>query len=196
MQRARRRTLPRKGRVPLNRLCRGGLCGGHPMRRLFLLLLLVPAPFVPPTFAVVSAEAPVKLTLIKSGGILDVRAGKILPDRGILVESDRIKEIRPLAGLVGRLPEGTTVIDLGQAILLPGLFDCHAHLRARGRGERRKPESDAGQGDNPGPPADWTAEAFLGYVKASLVLMEVELKEWDRWMDKKIATSTDRLRRA
>jgi len=343
------------------------------MRRLFRLLFLVSAAFVLPTLAAIPGEALVKVTLIKSAGILDVRAGKILLGRGVLVENDRIKEIGPLSDLEGRLKEGTTVIDLGRAILLPGLIDCHAHLLAAmqgrmGPGENiiatitlmspakralqgaanardaleagfttvrnvghsgidgdaalreavnagwvpgprilaatRKITPPGGQGVpmaeavagtiitqeylpingaeearravrealyagadvikvvmDDGPrvltaeevkaivteahrsrvkvaahattrigiqaavdagvdsvehgdeasdeslkamhdkgiflvPTDWTAEAFLGYVKASLVFTEAELKEWDRWMDKWIATSTDRLRRA
>jgi imidazolonepropionase-like amidohydrolase len=74
--------------------------------------------------------APPRTTLIKAARVLDVRGGKYLADHAVLVEGERIKEVGPRSGLESRAPADVVVLDLGDATLLPGLIDCHAHLLA------------------------------------------------------------------
>jgi len=69
-----------------------------------------------------------RIVLIKAGRLIDVRAGKVLEAQGILIESERIKEVGPLASILPKVPKGATVIDLSSATVLPGLIDCHTHV--------------------------------------------------------------------
>ena len=64
---------------------------------------------------------------LKAAGLLDVDAGEIVRPAVVRIEDDRI------VGLGGPL-EGE-VIDLGDAILLPGLMDMEVNLLMGGRGE-------------------------------------------------------------
>jgi imidazolonepropionase-like amidohydrolase len=64
--------------------------------------------------------------LLERATILDVRAGARLPDRHLLIEDGRIKEIadRPIRASEARR------IDLGGLTLMPGLCDAHVHVTA------------------------------------------------------------------
>lgn len=64
---------------------------------------------------------------LRAGGLLDVDAGEIVRPGILRIDGDRI------AG-VGGPPEGE-VLDLGDAILLPGLMDMEVNLLMGGRGE-------------------------------------------------------------
>ncbi|MFD0901988.1 metal-dependent hydrolase family protein [Actinomadura sediminis] len=64
---------------------------------------------------------------LRAGGLLDVDAGEIVRPGILRIDGDRI------AG-VGGPPEGE-VIDLGDAVLLPGLMDMEVNLLMGGRGE-------------------------------------------------------------
>ena len=64
---------------------------------------------------------------LKAAGLLDVDAGAIVRPGIVRVDGDRIIGI-------GGEPEGE-VIDLGDAILLPGLMDMEVNLLMGGRGE-------------------------------------------------------------
>ena len=66
---------------------------------------------------------------LRAAGFLDVDAGTIVRPGVVHVAGDRI------AGVGGRVPEGSTVIDLGEQILLPGLMDMEVNLLMGGRGE-------------------------------------------------------------
>lgn len=93
----------------------------------FILLLLSSA------FASTQAVPPqAKSILLKAGRLLDVRTGKYIPNAGVLVERDKIKEVGPLAQVQAHSPKGAQIIDLGTTTLLPGLIDCHAHLLTSG----------------------------------------------------------------
>lgn len=67
-------------------------------------------------------------TLIKAGRLLDVRAARYLPNQGVLIENDIIKEVGPLESVQSHAPKDALIIDLSRARVLPGLIDCHAHL--------------------------------------------------------------------
>ena len=70
--------------------------------------------------------------LIKAGRVLDVRSGNYLLDQAILTEGEKIKEVGRWTDVQPHAPADAVVIDLGQATLLPGLIDCHAHLLIAG----------------------------------------------------------------
>jgi imidazolonepropionase-like amidohydrolase len=72
-----------------------------------------------------------KMTLIKAGRLIDVRAGRVLTDQGILIEGERITEVGPLAEIQKRAASAQ-VIDLTAATVLPGMIDCHTHILLQG----------------------------------------------------------------
>lgn len=66
-----------------------------------------------------AAEPPV--TAVHARHLLDVRTGKT-SDAYVVVRGERIDSIAKTA------PAGASVIDLGDATVLPGFIDCHVHL--------------------------------------------------------------------
>ncbi len=66
-------------------------------------------------------------TTLKAAGLVDVDAGEIIRPGIVRIENDRI------AGVGGGEPQGE-VIDLGDAVLLPGLMDMEVNLLMGGRG--------------------------------------------------------------
>jgi imidazolonepropionase-like amidohydrolase len=87
-------------------------------------------------------NTPTKTTLIKAGRVLDVKAGIYLPNQGVLVAGDRIKDVGSFDSVKARAPQDAVIIDLGQATLLPGLTDSHSHLLCSMEG-RWYPDGDA-----------------------------------------------------
>jgi imidazolonepropionase-like amidohydrolase len=65
-----------------------------------------------------------KITAVKCGHLIDVKAGTSLAGAVILIENGRITA----AGPDLKIPAGAHVIDLGAATVLPGLIDVHTHL--------------------------------------------------------------------
>ena len=65
--------------------------------------------------------------IVIKGTMFDSVAGKMLPDRSILIEARKIKAIgtpeHPL-----KIPEGAKVIDAKGKFIIPGLIDAHVHL--------------------------------------------------------------------
>ena len=76
------------------------------------------------------------VTTLKAAGLVDVDAGEIVRPGIVRVEDDRIVGVggEPAGGIVGSA-DGGEVIDLGDAILLPGLMDMEVNLLMGGRGE-------------------------------------------------------------
>ena len=62
-------------------------------------------------------------SIIKAGGMLDVKTGKLRGPVSIVIEDGLIQSIDP-----STLPADATVIELGDKVLLPGLMDMHTHL--------------------------------------------------------------------
>lgn len=76
-----------------------------------------------------AAQSPAPATLVKAGRLLDTRTtGAVLSPAAVLIREHKIAEVGPLARVQADAPRDVNVIDLGNATLLPGLIDCHAHL--------------------------------------------------------------------
>ncbi len=84
------------------------------------------------TFVSSQTKAPAPVVLIKAGRLIDVRAGRVLENQGILVDGQRIKSVGPLAEIQSTAPASATVIDLSRSTVLPGLADCHTHVLLQG----------------------------------------------------------------
>ena len=67
---------------------------------------------------------PVPHRAVTAHALLDVVSGRLLEDPVVLVEGDRIKAV----GSRLEIPAGFDRIDLGDAVLVPGLIDCHTHV--------------------------------------------------------------------
>jgi imidazolonepropionase-like amidohydrolase len=76
------------------------------------------------TLAAQAQQPAPKVTVLHAAHILDVAAGKLLSPGEVLVKGERIIQ----AGTKVEHPEGATIIDLGDATLMPGLIDAHVHL--------------------------------------------------------------------
>lgn len=73
------------------------------------------------------AQAPAaqpKRVAVRAARMLDVRSGNVVTNAVVLVENGRIQA----AGSGLAIPAGMEVLDLGGAMLLPGLTDSHTHL--------------------------------------------------------------------
>ena len=92
--------------------------------RAILLMLSVVLPFATRAEEVPPPSA--QVVLLKAAHLFDARAGRMLDQQAVLVRGERIEKTGPAAELAA--PAGATVIDLGDATLLPGLIDCHVHL--------------------------------------------------------------------
>src|SRR6266498_3930861 len=84
------------------------------------------------TAALAQTKGPAHVTLIKAGRLVDVRAGRVTENQGILIEADRIKTVGPIAEVQKNSPASATIIDLTRATVLPGLADCHTHILLQG----------------------------------------------------------------
>jgi imidazolonepropionase-like amidohydrolase len=67
-------------------------------------------------------------TIVQAGRLLDPRTGNILAPAAVLIEAGKIKEVGPPEKVRSAAPDGTQTIELGNAMLLPGLIDSHTHL--------------------------------------------------------------------
>ncbi|HJR06750.1 MAG TPA: amidohydrolase family protein [Pyrinomonadaceae bacterium] len=79
--------------------------------------------------AVASAQTPPPTTTpkriaVRAARMLDVRSGNVVTNAVVIIENGRIQA----AGSALAIPAGAEVIDLGGAMLLPGLSDSHTHL--------------------------------------------------------------------
>lgn len=67
------------------------------------------------------------ITAIKAGKVVMPETGIVLIDQTIIVEGPAIKAI----GKGIQIPAGATVIDLSKFVVMPGMFDSHAHMALR-----------------------------------------------------------------
>ena len=69
--------------------------------------------------------APVdQIVAIRAGRLFDARSGAMLDNQVVLVRGGRIADVG--AGLT--IPSGTSVIDLSNASVLPGMIDAHVQI--------------------------------------------------------------------
>lgn len=83
---------------------------------------LLLAALVPP--ACLSATAPTGATVLKAAHLFDGKSGELESPGLVVVEGDNITGV----GAHAVVPAGATVVDLGDATLLPGFIDAHVHL--------------------------------------------------------------------
>lgn len=76
----------------------------------------------------IAATAPGAVTAIKAGRLLDPRTRNVLLPAEVIIEDGKIKQVGPPTKVQGQMPSDATMIDLGNATLLPGLIDSHTHL--------------------------------------------------------------------
>ncbi len=67
-----------------------------------------------------------KTIVIHAGRLFDARSGRLLNNQVIVIEGDRISEVGPAESV--KTPAGAEEIDLGEATVIPGLIDGHAHM--------------------------------------------------------------------
>ena len=100
------------------------------MKRILITLITVTS--LLQTTALAQTTQPPKVVFIKAGRLIDVRAGRVLENQGILVEGERIKTVGPIATVEKTVPSTAQVIDLLKSTVLPGLADCHTHVLLQG----------------------------------------------------------------
>jgi imidazolonepropionase-like amidohydrolase len=71
---------------------------------------------------------PDQVTAIRAGHLFDSKTGNMLANQVVLIRGERIADIGPSVAI----PPGATVIDLGQATLMPGMIDAHVHVNTGG----------------------------------------------------------------
>lgn len=74
----------------------------------------------------ISAAAFAQDTYIHAGKLLDVKSGKMLKEQTIVIEDDKIKELRK--GYIQPVQPEDVLVDLKDFTVLPGLTDMHVHL--------------------------------------------------------------------
>src|SRR5258706_1380004 len=78
------------------------------------------------------AASPSKIAIIHVS-VIDVRAGTIKPDMTVLIQGDRITEVRPSKNNESLSGKDIQVIDGRDKFLLPGLWDMHVHTDGEDR---------------------------------------------------------------
>ncbi len=86
-----------------------------PMRRLTFLALI----------CLVASQAVAQTIAVKAGHLIDPETGTVKDNQVIVVEGARIKSVGDT------IPAGAQVIDLSNAYVMPGMFDCHTHVCMR-----------------------------------------------------------------
>src|SRR3954466_13842953 len=76
--------------------------------------------------ALVAADAPQQVTVIRAARLIDGRGGNVVAPAMIVVRGNKIESVG------GSVPAGAQVIDLGDMTLLPGLIDAHVHTLLQG----------------------------------------------------------------
>jgi imidazolonepropionase-like amidohydrolase len=80
--------------------------------------------FVVVTVIAFATVAGAQVTVVKAGKLVDPSSGTVAVDQTIIVEKGKITAV----GSSLPVPKGAEVIDLSRLTVLPGLFDCHAHM--------------------------------------------------------------------
>lgn len=100
------------------------------MKRVVIVLMLIAA--IQQPFVKGQTPTAAKSVLIRAGRLIDVRAGRVLENQGILIEGDRIKAVGDFNSVRGSAPASARLVDLSKSTVLPGLADCHTHILLQG----------------------------------------------------------------
>src|SRR5215210_6343535 len=104
------------------------------VKKTFVSLLVILS--LCPTFTSAQTGSPTQkrnsLIFIKAGRLVDVRAGRVLENQGILIENDRIKAVGPFDSRLALPHPWARILDLSKATVLPGLSDTHTHILLQG----------------------------------------------------------------
>jgi len=100
------------------------------MKKLLITLVLIFS--FTSTITIAQERRAEKAVLVKAGRLIDVRAGRVLENQGILVVGERIKAVGPLAEVQKSAPANIQIVDLSRSTVLPGLADCHTHILLQG----------------------------------------------------------------
>lgn len=104
-----------------------------------------------------AAPAFAQTSYVRTGSLVDVEAGRIVKNRCITIDGERIRSITRC----GKAPKGAIVIDWRRFTVLPGLIDLHTHVADVGQG------ADVAEPINTGP----AETAFIGAKNARDTLL-------------------------
>lgn len=90
----------------------------HGLRAIFLLAALP---------AIVAAQAAIAITNVQ---VVDVEAGRLVPNQTVIVQGRRIASVGPARRAT--IPAGARVVDGSGRFLIPGLWDMHVHTTMPG----------------------------------------------------------------
>ncbi|WP_375759483.1 amidohydrolase family protein [Corallococcus exercitus] len=88
-----------------------------------------------------NAAAPARVQVLKAARLFDAKAGKVVTPGVVVVSEGRVVGVGPKAPVL----EGASVVDLGDATLLPGFMDAHTHLTVEPGPDWRKDLVDSFQ---------------------------------------------------
>lgn len=91
------------------------------LRSLSLALLGTAAASAALADGTASPEAPI---VLKAAHLFDSVSGKLVDHGVVVIAGTKIQDV----GADAKIPDNATVIDLGEATLLPGFIDAHVHL--------------------------------------------------------------------
>ena len=92
----------------------------YKMKKIFTVIIFV---FIAANISIFAQQ----VTAIRAGKLVMPETGETLLNQIIIVEGSQIKEV----GNNIKIPNGADVIDLSKAVVMPGMFDNHAHMAMR-----------------------------------------------------------------
>lgn len=79
---------------------------------------------------------PERMMLLTNASVVDVVSGNILANQTITIEDNKILSIEPQKEGWSAYPPNLKIIDLKGQYVMPGMIDCHVHLRDMAAAER------------------------------------------------------------
>jgi imidazolonepropionase-like amidohydrolase len=101
-----------------------------------------PAKQAAPPTAPPAAPQPKPTLVLRGGRLFDAETGTVHPNGQLWIAGEKIVGEKPADAA---LPAGAKVVDVGDATLLPGLFDLHAHVAVPGAGSTSRLYFDASE---------------------------------------------------